>query len=265
MPAVNLIRLRLQIEELLSFIETPESFARQIKDLFSRYAHPSLRISDSSRSLSMIPQYHLPDPVLRQLRLDLPSFIQKDIQNALLIADELWKDPYFEVKQMAIFILNLTCVEDPGPVVERIKTWLTPDLDSAVAADLLITGTQNLQVNHPQSWEGLIDSYLVDQNPKMVSFGLQGLTAGVEHGSGSTLPAIYRMISPILQNPSGVFYTKFLDLMEALTRKSPTETAFFLRQTLAISDSPETIRLVKQILPLFPESIQTQIRNQITK
>ena len=48
MPAVNLIRLRLQIEELLSFIETPNPLRTPDQGPLQPICTPSLRISDSS-------------------------------------------------------------------------------------------------------------------------------------------------------------------------------------------------------------------------
>lgn len=265
MPAVDLTRLRFQIEELFSFLEKPGFFHLHLKDLFSLYAHRALRIGDSARPSSMIPQYQLPDPVLRQIKLDLPKFLKEDNDNALSLADELWEDPYFEIKQLAIFILNHAAAKDPESVISRIKSWLIPDLDQIVVVELLSSGTQNLREIYPQTWETLMGSYLADEKPKMISFGLQGLTAGVERGSVLNLPAIYRMISPILQYPMEASYNKLIDLMEALSRRSPTETAFFLRQTVAISDSPETVRVIKQVLPFFPGEIQKDLRTLVVK
>lgn len=260
MPAVDLTRLRFQIDELFSFLNAPEAFHRHLTDLFSLYENRALRFGESNQPRSLIPQYHLPDPVTRQIKLDLAKFIEKDTQNALALADELWKDTYFEVRQLAIFILDLVAKNDPEPVTSRIKSWLSPDLVPILATELLSAGIHNLQSEYPQAWESLVETLLEHENQKMVSIGLEGLTKGVEQQSMVNLPAIFRFISPILQKSDEAYIHQLGDLVLALVKRSPTETAFFLRQTLSISDSEDIVRLVKQVLPQFPGEIQKEVR-----
>lgn len=265
MPAVDLTRLRFQVEEVFSFLNAPKAFHRHLTDFFSLYANRALRFGESNQPRSMIPRYHLPDPVTRQIKFELLQFIQKDAKNALALADELWNDTHFEVRQLAIFILDLAEKEDPEPVASHINSWLTPDLDPILVTELLSTGTQNLQSEHPQAWESLMGTLLEHENPKMISYGLEGLTRGVERNSMLNLHAIFRFISPILQKPNDGYIHQLGDLILALAKRSPTETAFFLKQTLSISDSTETVRMVKQVLPLFPGAIQRELRSLFTK
>jgi hypothetical protein len=53
------------------------------------------------------------------------------------------------------------------------------------------------------------------------------------------------------------------NLVETLIDLSPTETAFFVKQSLSISRSTEITRLIKRILPLFPENIRQDIKSSI--
>ncbi|MHB1119870.1 MAG: hypothetical protein ACYC11_07390, partial [Bellilinea sp.] len=49
-------------------------------------------------------------------------------------------------------------------------------------------------------------------------------------------------------------------LLVQLARRSPTETGYFLRQVMGSNPSPELTRLVRRVLPEFPEEIQNRIR-----
>ena len=130
MVAVNPTRLKFQINDLMTFFESPVEFRQNLHALFSLYANYALRLGDNEFTRSLIPRYNLPHPVIRQLNADLQLLIDKDPQSALKLADELWKDEYYEVKYLAIYILSIFPIkEDPHPVLNRIRTWLTPNLE----------------------------------------------------------------------------------------------------------------------------------------
>jgi hypothetical protein len=51
-----------------------------------------------------------------------------------------------------------------------------------------------------------------------------------------------------------------LDVLIALARCSPRETAFFLRQSLELPNSPDTPWLIRQTARYFPADIQESLR-----
>jgi len=202
---------------------------------------------------------------MRQLRLDLVPYIQSDPEEALALMDELWGDPYFEIRQVAINILDLIPDANTEAILMRLEKWLTPELDPALASELLSTGMRNLQTKHPQTWESLIKSFLDHDDPKMIALGLLGLQEGIKQPAYNNLPTVYRLISPFIQNPNSDIFNNLQKLIVALAARSPTETAFFLKQSLIISESPETIRLIKQCIPFSPDEIQSEMKAMIKK
>jgi hypothetical protein len=261
MPAVNPARLRFQIEGLMAFFQSPPEFHRRLGDLFSLYANRALRFGESMGGKPLIPMYHLPHPIFRQLELDLQPYVNENPQAALVLADELWQDTFFEVKQTAIFILGIVPIKSPDPVIQRLERWLSPELDTNLTVGLFSAGTLKLQNSYPDVWEKFIESFLREDDPERLALGIQGLTEGIKNPTFKNLPAIFRLISPIIRNPDRSIHHNLVHLIESLVQISPTETGFFLKQTLSLSNSSEAERLVKQCLPLFPENIQADLKS----
>ena len=260
MPAVNPERLRFQIDHLLTFFNAPKAFHRQLQDIFELYANRTLRIGEPISSQPLIPMYHLPDLVTRQVELELRPHIHEDPLSAIAIADDLWTDAFFEIQHLAGFILGLITTDDPEPICTRLENWLTPDLDKTLASDLLSYGTRSLQSAFPVVWKQFIESLLTHEDPKMIALGLQGLAAGLQINSDKLLPTIFRLISPLIQNIDQDISKDLEHLIKALISVSPTETAFYLKQALSISESKGTTRLVKLCLLYFSDDLQQELR-----
>lgn len=264
MPAINPTRLRFQIDELMNSFASPPEFHRGLRDLFSLYANRSLRFGDSTKVKPLIPMYNLPAPVIRQLQTDLSLRIAEEIQAAFLLADELWEDPFYEIKQTALFILGVAPIDAPDPILSRLKTWLSPDLDALLVSDLFSLGTRKLQARYPETWESLIKSFLDKDSPADLSIGLKGLVESLKNEDFSNLPAVFRMVSPIIHSPDRKNIHDLEDLVEVLAKKSAIETGHFLKQALSLSDSIETRRLVKQCLVFFPDPIAQDLKSSLS-
>lgn len=264
MPAINPSRLQVQIEELLIYFDQPEAFHRRLSDLFSFYANRTLHFGQSREQVPIAPRYHLPQPLIRQLHLAISPHIEKKPKTALKCADELWEDPFFEIRQFAIYILGNVNPEDPGPILNRLESWIEPDLDQELKTELISTGTYTLQENFHSAWEGLIQSLLDHKDSKLINIGIQGLMDGLERSKFGNSPLVFRLISPIIQNPHTANLEKLENLIDTLIRQSPTETAFFLKQTLSLSQSTETRRLIKNCLPLMPEKEAQELKASLS-
>lgn len=263
MPAVNPTRIKGQIEELIKVYHTPRVFHRRLQDLFSLYANRVLHQGDTPQPVIVSPKYHLPPPLIRQLHTDLKPRIIKSPHASLELGDELWPDPHYEIKQLAIYMLGHVVLDEPDPIIIRIKNWLDPELDDGLKSDLLSTGTMTLQNKFPAAWENLIQFLLNHKDPTMIAYGLRGLQASFERSDFNNFPQAFRLLSPIIQKPDSSCMEELQNLVETLIHLSPTETAFFIKQSLSISRSTETTRLIKRILPLFPDKIREDIKSSI--
>ncbi|HPL69058.1 MAG TPA: hypothetical protein PLR56_02595 [Brevefilum sp.] len=265
MTAVNPARLRHQTQSLMGQFTSPVEFRQALRTLFSLYANYSLRFGETAPMRPLIPMYHLPHPVMRQIKLDLGFYISENPHAALALADELWEDSYYEVKHTALFIIGAMPVENPQLILDRIMRWLSPDLDQVLKSDLFMVGTRNLQDSFPQAWESWVFSLLSDTDPAINSLGIQALAAGAKSPGFHNLPAIFRLASPFIRDPHRAFIQDLENLMIALAKISPQETGYYLRQTLATSISPETPWLIKNCLASFPKDIQADLISALQK
>jgi len=265
MPAVNPTRLQIQIEELLTHFDKPQSFHRHLQVLFSLYANGTLRFGQSPESRPTSPMYHLPQPLIRQLHLAIKPYLEKDPQAALACADELWSDSNFEIKQTAIFILGNVMIGEPDPILNRLENWIDTQPVDGLRLNLLSTGILMLQKKFPTAWEGFIQSLLDQNDPKLVGYGLQGLIEIIESKDFENFPMIFRLISPVIQKPHTAHMEELENLVKTLIGQTPTETAFFLKQTLSLSQSPETKRLIKRCLPMLPEKERQDLKSSLSQ
>jgi hypothetical protein len=259
MPAVNPTKLKIQLDALMVFFNAPTDFHRELSAFFSLYANRALRFGDTVPAKPLIKMYHLPFPIIRQLRLDLKHEITKDPENALRCVDELWQDPYLEVKETAIFILGHTKCDPPEAILNRLNQWLNEDIEKELKTAILSTGTYTLQTLFPQVWEDFIKSFLIRTDPKNIALGLQGLAEGINNPEFNNFPIVFRLVSDTIQEPQPEYRGTLITLIEALAKRLPIETAYFLRQAISISNSPQLSRLIKGCLPFFPEDIQKDL------
>lgn len=263
MPAVDPRRLRFQIDKLMVFFDSPAQFHQNLKELFSLYANYALRFGDSAPTQPLIPVYNLPKPVIRQLQIDLNHRMKDNPQAALALADELWQDSHMEIKQTAIRILGSVHIDKPDPILARLTHWIAPELDRTLTNHLLSTGAHQLQNDFSSDWERFILSLLEKKQPEWVALGIRGLSEGVENPSFQNLPAIFRLISPVIREPHSAYIHDLQHLISKLIQRSPAETALFLKQTLSISDSLQTARVIKGCLELFPDELRRELETAI--
>ena len=260
MPAIDPARLKSQIERVLEHFETPTGVHRHLDNLFSQYANRALRFGEGAQSLSIMPAFHLPDPLMRQLKLDLNPLIKAHPNLSLELSDELWQSDYYEIRLVASHILSQVPFKDPEPILMRLKRWLTPDLEAKLSSELLSEAARNLASSYPGSWEAFLDTFYAQNNPKINALGVMGFRESLDHSEYSNLPVIFRKISPLLQDPQFELMSPLKELIEILAEKFPEETLYFLKQSIALSSSPILMRLIKQCLPFFEEDVQDQLK-----
>ena len=265
MPAVNPTRMRFQVEALMAHYADPKAFHLALSNLFDLYANRALRFGDHTGIRPMIPTYHLPAPLLRQLEADLERIVPEQPDPALALVDELWQDDYYEVKLAAIAVLGLIPLTDPQPVLDRLNQWIDNRLDLSLLPTLFSAGTQQLQLKFPQTWENYLETFLESEDPQKVSVGFLGLAEGLKNHQNQNIPALFRLIGPYVRNPQPQNFKELATLLIALAEASPMETGFFLRQILSVTDSPEIKRLIKDSLAGFPPEIQDELRPMVSR
>ncbi len=263
MPAIQLTRLRLQAAHLRDSFSRPEAFARGLRAMMEFYADRTHRPGQSGEPPPLIPAYHVPAPVLRQVFLELKPLIQESPASALALADVLWAQYNLECRLLAASILGNLTVENAGEVLARITAWSRAEKEDRLLRALINQGLAGLRRTSPASFVKLVESWLGSEQLNEQRMGLMALWMLIEDPAYTNLPTIFRMLTvPVKAIPAGL-RNNLLDVLRALANRSPTETAFFLVENLASSSSLEAAWLIRQLLREFPEDTRANLRETL--
>lgn len=263
MAAIHLLRLKEQIAQLAVYFPQPETFHRRLHELFDLYADRSYRPGQAIRPRPLIQTYHTPPLVLRTLEQELGKQTNDLPDAALAVAELLWRDEYLEPRLLAAALLGQIPVNPPEPVLERLLAWADPDVDPQILETLMLQGSQRLRREQPERWLALVEHWLDSASKEIQEVGLKSLLPLVQDRSFQNLPRIYRILDPLVQSAPGEFLADLQKNIEVLARRSPAETAYFLRQMLSLSETGGTVRLVRRCLPAFPEEQQASLRKAL--
>lgn len=261
MPAAELIRLRQQINQLILSFQEPAAFCRLLRDLLELYAHHSYRPGQAIQPQLLLPTYRVPPLVLRQLSLELGKTCQEQPQQALAVVAAMWKEVYLEPRLLATMMLGSIPIQSAMPgVLNLLHAWATGSENIRLINALMENGTQQLRHAAPERLLELIDLWLADPNPAQQAVGIQAVMALVNDRSFENLPAIFRLIGPPIQNLNPRLQVDLQAVLHALIQRSPTETAYFLRQALSLSVGTGTARMIRRMLPEFDSAQQASLR-----
>ncbi len=261
MPAVQLDRLKYQIQQLLLSFSDSGQFEKKLTELFEMYANRVYRPGQNMLAVRRTPMYFVPPILLRQLEFQLAPHCRQNPKKALELADVLWKASHLEQKLVAAFILGQCPLNPIEAITERLLAWCIPDEDSTVLQAVLNQGSEEIRLVQPETWLSLILSWLERETPAYQKMGLNALLPLVQDRNFENLPPIYRLISPVVQNPSPVYQNELVDLIGVLAKREPVETAFFIRQSLNLGLPQSTLRIFRRCLPAFDDPTQASLRN----
>jgi hypothetical protein len=263
MPAAELIRLRQQINQLILSFQEPAIFCRLLRDLLELYAHHSYRPGQAVQPKPLLPTYRVPALVMRQLTLELSKTCQEQPQQALAVVAAVWRETYLEQRLLAAAMLGAIPVQEAdirSGVLDLLRAWATASENLRLITALMEDGAQSMRRTAAPALLELIDSWLADPNPAQQAVGIQALIAMVKDRSYENLPAIFRRLGGPVQNVNPRLQVDLQAALLALIQRSPTETAYFLRQLLSISTGTGTARLIRRLLPEFDPAQQATLR-----
>lgn len=188
---------------------------------------------------------------------------QEQPEQALAVVKILWRDDHIEPRLLAAHLLGAVPGSHDEAVLEILREWAKPNEDFRMLKELFKRGTAGLRRTAPQKVLALIESWMDTPRPEVQALGLQAMIPLIEDQSFENLPPIFRLISPLVQTPTQKLLTDIYAIMDALIKRSPTETAYFLRQTLAITSGPGTARLIRRCLPTFSPELQAGLRTAL--
>lgn len=260
MPAIQLSRLRMQTAQLSELFDQPDRYLRGLHDVLEFYADRTFRPGQTGKIPSLLPYYLVPAPVMRAVEDGLAPLCAAHPETALALADALWADTHLEPRQLAIFVLSQAPADPPDALLQRLEQWAMPGEDRQLLALLLSRAPVNLQRRHPALWAAHIRDWLTSDQADRVFIGLHAVLSIVNDPSYDNLPAVFRLLGSVIANMPRSLQRDLLEVLEALARRSPKETLYFLRQVLNVSHSAEVPRLLRRCLPFFEGETQNALR-----
>lgn len=266
MPAIQLSRLREVLDRLFSLIDQPEQFHRALADFLEQQADHAYRAGENIPTRPRTPAYHIPPLIIRQLELVFTDACKRQPDAMFPIADHLWQDPHLELRQMAAHILGQMPSSHIQGVTERLKTWVLTCDDRSIFITLLERATVTLRRDSPLEMVALLEGWLQETDHSHLRIGLRVIEWLVQDPQFENLPALFRLLSPLVKNPTTPIFNDLARALQAMARRTGGEMTFFLRQMLASSSNPSTARLARQVLPELSEPqqqiLRASLRNQ---
>ena len=264
MPAIRPAVLKQQSALLANEFNQPEVYLRSLHHLLDLYANRAYRSGQAGKPQPLLEAYEVPAPVLRQLLLDLEPKVSQAPQAALDLSRVLWQEPFLETRLLAAGLLGKIPAR-PEQILEQLESFLQTAANERVTTALLDRGLARLRQTQPewiieQSRLWLSSSKELDQ-----SLGLRILRPLIAELGYDNLPQFFKLLSSLAcEAPMGL-RPDLVDVVETLARRSPRETAFFLRESLGRSSCTTIAWLIRQVLPAFPEDVRGSLRESLRK
>ncbi len=173
----------------------------------------------------------------------------------------LWSEPYLEFQLLAAMLLGQIEPNPPDPIIQRLNTWINPNLEFYLIEAVMENSFNRIRKEQPRAMIRLIQDWLESKDQFHLQIGLRALLPFIAEPEFQNIPVFFRLIQPLACSvPSGL-RPDLLDVLAALAKRSPDETAYFFKQTLELPNSPDTPWLIRQSLKEFPPEIQVSLHD----
>lgn len=265
MPAVQLARLKSQINELTWKFTRPVEFQHDLDELFEFYSNRVLKPGKAVPANRRVEAYHIPPIILNQLELELEPYVLENPSAALLLADALWKDERLEPRLLAASLLGLVPIKHVNEILQRINQWSKTGSDNKSIEALFCSGARRLRHEKPEQWFNMIQTWLYDNAVSRNSHAVQALIPAAREHDFENIPLIFQAINSLMDNQSATLQPALIELLQVLAKRTPAETLYFLKHHIILSNHPGTLRLVRHLIPAFELEHQNMLKSFIAE
>lgn len=256
MPAIYPARLKKQIADLVDYFDQPTVFVRELHHLLNQYADRVHRYGQSGEPVPLLNAYKVRSPILRHISQELGQRAVIYPEDALSLSDALWEEAYLEFKQLAVSLLGKIPLNPPDHILERIRRWVQDESDTQIIDYVFVYGLSSVWAQDKEFVMDMIEGWLIDTDVYAKRLGIRALIPIVEDYSYENIPNVYRLIHRLTLTAPSDLNTDLIELITALAKRSPQETAYFLSQNLSHPESSHTARLIRKCKSEFPEDMQ---------
>lgn len=263
MPAIQLMRLHRQTAALAEKFEQPYDFVRALNNLLDEYADRIHRPGQAGEPPPLLPTFYVPKPVLHQIIVDLSPRAATQPETALSLCDLLWEQSSLEMRLIAIALLAQIPTQSPETVLKRIQAWASAVKEERLTVALVQQGLAKIRREATQTLLQWIEVWLASSEQALQVLALRALRSLTDEPDFENLPALFKMFTPFVRVAPLHLQPYIIELTIALAKRSPHETAYFLRQNLEAPENPDTPWLIRRVLRIFPENIQATLRDSL--
>ncbi len=263
MPAVNLLQLRIELNDLLWNFTDPPAFRRTLLDLLEKFAYTAYRSESKARAVSTRPQLQVSLILLREMDLVLIPAIREQPQAALAICDLLWNDENMDVCLIASRMLGEIPIEHADLVLDRAGEWALQGVRHMTVRTLLKNASSLIMRHDPEILLRKVRRWYVDPREEQNFLCLEGMSILVEDNSFENLPAIFTLVEALMGEANMSTQKSLEELFLVLYRRTPNETVYVIRQCLKSEPNPTARRVIRHVIPEFDEGVQKSLRDEL--
>lgn len=261
MPAIDLARLRKQATRLTDFFFVPDEFARQLNTILDSYVNYTIRKRRAVAPGTNLPTHRTPAVVMNEIEQELaaPASSPENADATVSLADRLWDEGWLETRLLAAFLLGRLAPQE-GPLIARLTAWTTQVRDPELRSRLLDTSLVRARKEAPGMFLQLISEWLRPERSRLWAHAIRASIAAITDPAFTDLPRLLDVLEPVVKAAPSQIQVDLEELILALHRVSPTETAYFVRQVLVTTDNPMTAITFRRMSPSFPTELREEIK-----
>lgn len=266
MPAVELDRLKLQSANLAGKISRPDLFLPMFRELLDAYSNRTFRPQNTPGRIKVTPSYHVPEKVLWQVERDLQQQIKvHTLEQCMELANRLWNSKSIEEKTLAVFILGNLHAEKMDQLADQFLAWYAETSDLVMQSRLATIGLRSIRENSTIRWNKILDGWISSGHTSHLISAINAVEDTLEISGDAFLPEAYGYLFKMIEcNNTGVLQ-ELLHLLQVLSKRSRSETAFFIKELAGKSKKMSGIveRVIKRSVVFFPPEMQKDLRKLV--
>ena len=263
MPAVNLLQLRVELNNLLWNFTDPAEFRKTLLNLLEKFAYTAYRSESQTQSVSTRPQLQVSLILLREMDLVLIPAIREQPQAALAICDLLWNDENIDVCLIASRMLGEIPIEHADLVLDRAGEWALHGVRHMTARTLLKNASALIMRQNPEILLKKVRRWYVDPREEQNFLCLEGMTILVEDRSFENLPAILTLVEALMGEATSATQRSLEELFLELYGRTPNETVYVIRQCLRNEPNAAAQRVVRRLIPKFAPEVRKSLQDEL--
>jgi hypothetical protein len=153
--------------------------------------------------------------------------------------------------------------EPTDVITGRLQAWGKGCREDALLVSLLNKGAAPIRSAYPNEYFSLIEDWLTSGDMPSRKVGLRAMPALVENPEFENLPVMYRLLAPLVRESTSTLEADLIQVVRALGRRSPQETAYFLQQNLQAPHKSGLGVITRKSLDVFPTELEESLREAL--